>query len=49
MNSELTPEKLTDHIGHAVAVVTYGDVNVSLECEDCCVVLADADLVGVSA
>ena len=45
MNSDLTDEKLQGHIGHDVVVVTYGDpaVNVALECEDCCVVLADCD------
>lgn len=45
MNSELTDEKLAAHIGHNVVIVTYGSpaVNIALECEDCCEVLADCD------
>lgn len=43
MNSQLTPEKLAQHIGHAVVIVTYAGENVALECEDCMEVLADAD------
>lgn len=39
--------KLRDHIGHAIACVCYGDDenvwNVAVECEDCGVVLCDAD------
>ena len=37
-----------DHIGHKIAVVRYGandDIqNVSVECEDCCVVLDSFDV-----
>jgi hypothetical protein len=45
MNSDLTPDKLREHVGHRVVIVTYGQppVNVALECEDCGVVLADCD------
>lgn len=53
MNSDLTPEKLIAHRGHNVVIVAYGPkdgqgnllavLNVALECEDCCVVLADCE------
>lgn len=43
MNSTLTSQKLLDHVGHDVVIVTYGDVNIALECETCCETLADAD------
>ena len=53
MNSELTAEKLKEHHGHDVSIVAYGpknqagellaQVNIALECEDCCMVLADCD------
>ena len=37
-----------DHIGHKIAVVRYGALgdiqNVSVECEDCCVVLDSFDV-----
>jgi hypothetical protein len=40
-------DMVLDHVGHKVAVVYYGDrddpQNVSIECEDCCVVLVDFD------
>jgi len=37
-------DKLAEHIGHNVVVVTYGDgENVAIECEDCCTVLVDED------
>jgi len=37
-------DKLAEHIGHAIVVVTYGDgENVAVECTDCCTVLVDAD------
>lgn len=37
--------KLVDHIGHKIVCVAYGEDtdNVSVECEDCDVVLVDAD------
>jgi len=28
-------ERLREHIGHRIVCVIYGDVEVSLECEDC--------------
>jgi hypothetical protein len=43
MNSELTPEKLAAHLYHDVVIVSYGDVNIALECNDCGEVLADCD------
>ena len=44
MNSELTTGKLISHLFHDVSIVKYGEVNISLECNDCSEVLADADL-----
>jgi hypothetical protein len=54
MNSDLTSEKLKEHLGHTVAIVSYGlkndsgelliTANVALECEDCSMVLADCDM-----
>lgn len=51
MNSNLIAKKLLEHKGHKIIVVTYGEnpalrtpYNVSLECETCYEVLADADL-----
>lgn len=41
-----TFDDLRGHVGHAVAVVTYGKdapVNVAVECEDCNEVLIDFD------
>lgn len=41
-----SPEKLKDHVGHAVVCVGYGQdeiVNISVECEDCNEVLFDID------
>lgn len=36
--------KLTEHVGHDVSCVEYGDgVNVAIECEDCNEVLVDYD------
>jgi hypothetical protein len=42
-------EKLLAHVGHRIEVVTYNynkniPVNVSIECEDCNVVLYDEDI-----
>jgi len=34
---------LSRHIGHKVEVVTYAEVNVAIECEDCSEVLLDFD------
>jgi hypothetical protein len=34
---------LSRHIGHKVEVVTYAEVNVAIECEDCSEVLLDYD------
>ena len=34
---------LSRHIGHKVDVVTYAEVNVAIECEDCNEVLMDYD------
>lgn len=47
---ELSATTLLAHVGHPVEIVTYGDepVNVSLECSECSVVLADHDLVTFS-
>lgn len=41
-------DKLREHIGHKIACVCYGKDgqdphNVSVECEDCCIVLHDAN------
>lgn len=44
MNSELTSEKLKEHLYHDVAIVKYGDENISLECNDCNEVLSDTDI-----
>lgn len=40
--------RLREHIGHSIACVCYGrdgqdPYNVSIECEDCCIVLMDAN------
>jgi len=37
-------ELLKAHVGHRIVCVTYGDQNVSIECEDCFEVLHDVDL-----
>jgi hypothetical protein len=37
-------EKLSQHVGHNIACVQYGHVNVSIECEDCHEVLVDSDV-----
>lgn len=34
-------EELIEHSGHEIVVVTYGEENASLECEDCSEVLMD--------
>jgi hypothetical protein len=35
---------ITEHLGHHIVAVAYADgVNVAIECEDCSVVLLDAD------
>ena len=34
---------LSRHIGHKVEVVSYAEVNVAIECEDCSEVLLDFD------
>ena len=34
---------LSRHLGHKVEVVTYAEVNVAIECEECAVVLLDFD------
>lgn len=54
MQSELTADKLKTHMGHKVVIVGYGlkddsgqiihTANVSLECETCDELLADADV-----
>lgn len=37
-------EELKKHIGHSIAIVSYGDNdNIALECEDCNEVLMDFD------
>lgn len=42
-------ERLLNHVGHNVEVVTYGAVgpdgpeNVAVECHDCCEILVDCD------
>lgn len=38
-------DKVSQHIGHNIEIVTYGNppVNVAIECEDCWVVIADCD------
>lgn len=35
--------ELRGHLGHAVAVVAYGNANVAVECEECAEVLFDFD------
>ena len=47
MNSELTSEKLINHKGHDVAIVTYGGENYALECNTCSELLADCDPLGI--
>ena len=41
-------EKYLEHCGHHIEIVTYGvgeiDYNVSIECEDCNVVLTDEEV-----
>lgn len=34
-------DRLLEHKGHAVAIVTYADENVALECNDCYEVIYD--------
>lgn len=50
MTTELTLEKLKEHVGHKIAIVPYGrpskPANYSLECTTCYEVLADADTEG---
>ena len=36
-------EDLLKHKGHKIEVVTYGNENVAIECEDCNEVLLDFD------
>ena len=36
-------EDLSRHVGHSVEVVTYAEVNVAVECEECNEVLMDYD------
>jgi hypothetical protein len=36
---------LVAHVGHSVQVVSYAQVNVAVECEDCSEVLLDYDKV----
>jgi len=45
MNSQLNTSKMIEHYGHDIVIVKYGNVNFSLECENCQEVLADCDKV----
>ena len=36
-------DKLPEHIGHAISIVTYGNENLALECNDCYEVIHDQD------
>ena len=35
--------ELSAHKGHDTIVVSYGEANVAIECEECCEVLLDFD------
>ena len=35
--------RLLEHVGHNVEIVTYADQNVALECNDCNEVIEDHD------
>lgn len=39
----IDPEKVAPHEGHDIAVVTYANENLAIECETCYEVLADID------
>jgi hypothetical protein len=39
-------ERLLEHVGHNVVIVTYAGENVALECEDCYEVIMDFDYQG---
>lgn len=41
VNGTILRERLLNHVGHNVEIVTYADENVSLECEDCGEVITD--------
>ncbi len=41
--SVLNYEELKAHRGHKIVVVTYGEQNAAIECEDCNEVLLDFD------
>ena len=47
MDNNYLWEKLKEHAGHRIEIVTYGDkndpVDVCLECEDCGEVILDAE------
>jgi hypothetical protein len=36
-------ERLLEHVGHDIRIVTYGKQNVSLECYDCYELIYDKD------
>ncbi len=36
-------ERLLEHVGHAVGIVTYAGQNVALECNECNEVIYDKD------
>ncbi len=38
---------LAKHLYHTLRVVCYGDINISLECENCCEVIKDYDVKSV--
>lgn len=36
-------DSLSEHVGHNVEIVNYGETNVTLECLDCNEVITDSD------
>ncbi len=47
-NEELLYDDLSQHLGHKIVIIAYGDpsipANIAIECEDCNEVLLSADV-----